>query len=131
MYYVLDRSECQYGFEYKPRRGTRANVHAKRISDLDFADDIVLLENSIRLANQQLEQLRIEAARVGLIIKEKKTEVMTFNCDHKSWEPGKKREVYLNNTQLIRVDDIKYLGSMTKSTTSDFECRLRTLILSV
>lgn len=121
MDYVLGRSERQYGFEYKPRRSIRNP--AQRISDLDFADDIVLLENSIRVANQQLEQLRIEAARVGLIINEKKTEVMTFNCDHKSWEPGKKGEVYLNNTQLKRVDDFKYLGSMMKSSTSDFECR--------
>jgi hypothetical protein len=47
--------------------------------DLDFADDIVLLGNNIKLANEQLEQLRVEAAKVGLIINEKKTEVMTFN----------------------------------------------------
>jgi hypothetical protein len=110
MDYVLGKSERQFGFEYKPKRSIRNP--AKRISDLDFADDIVLLENNIKLANEQLEQLRVEAAKVGLIINEKKTEVMTFNCDHKSWKPGKKGEVYLNDIELKRVDDFKYLGNL-------------------
>ena len=38
----------------------------KRISDLDFADEIVLLETSIPTTNEQLEKLRPEAAGVGL-----------------------------------------------------------------
>ena len=42
--YVLSRSEREYGFEYKPRRSSREQ--ARRINDLDFADDIVLLENT-------------------------------------------------------------------------------------
>ena len=38
-------------------------------------------------------------------------------------EPGKKEEVYLNCNTLKRVDNFKYLGSMMKSSISDFECR--------
>ena len=57
MDYVLTRSEGQFGFEYRQARGTRTrNEPARRINDLDFADDIVLLENCIALANQQLEK---------------------------------------------------------------------------
>ena len=106
---------------YRTRRSSR--VPAKHINDLDFADDIVLLENTIKLANEQLERLRVEAAKVGLVINENKTEVMTFNCDHSSMRPGKKREVYLKGNELKRVEDFKYLGSMMKSSTIDFECR--------
>ncbi len=45
---------------------------------------------------------------------------MTFCCDHASFEPGRKGEVYLNGNELKRVDDFKYLGSMMKSSISDF-----------
>ena len=121
MDYVLTRSEGQYGFVYRTRRGTRDP--ARRINDLDFADDIVLLENTIKLANEQLERLRVEAAGVGLVINDNKTEVMTYNCDHTPMEPGLKGEVYLNGKELKRVQDFRYLGSMMKSSTSDFECR--------
>ena len=106
---------------YRTRRSSR--VPAKHINDLDFADDIVLLENTIKLANEQLERLRVEAAKVGLVINENKTEVMAFNCDHPSIGPGKKEEVYLKGNELKRVEDFKYLGSMMKSSTTDFECR--------
>ena len=118
----MTRSEGQYGFVYRTRHGTRDP--ARRINDLDFADDIVLLENTIKLANEQLERLRIEAARVGLVtINDDKSEVMTCNCDHSPIEPGLKGEVYLNGKELKRVQDFRYMGSMMKSSTNDFECR--------
>ena len=92
------------------------------INDLDFADDIVLLENCIEIANRQLESLRAEAARVGLVINEKKTEVMTFNIDQAS-SNSSGSGVYLSGVELTKVDNFRYLGSMMKSTTSDFEHR--------
>ena len=50
------RSEGQYGFEYRRPSGSRTRGEpARRINDLDFADDIVLLENCIEIANRQLE----------------------------------------------------------------------------
>lgn len=88
MDYVLDESGKGYGFMYRTRTGSRDP--ARYISDLDFADDIVLLENSIRVANEQLEKLRSKAASVGLEINGEKTEVMSFNCDHSSIAPGKR-----------------------------------------
>ena len=121
MDYVLMRSEEQYGFEYRQASGSRSRrIPARRINDLDFADDIVLLENCIQIANLQLESLRSEAARVGLVINEKKTEVMTFNIDQASSNLGGSG-VHLSGVELARVDNFRYLGSMMKSTTSDFE----------
>jgi hypothetical protein len=74
----MRRCKYQHGWIYRPRRSSR---HLDlRINDLDFADDNVLLANSIREACDQLEDLRVEAAEVGLMINEKKTEYMAFNC---------------------------------------------------
>ena len=118
MDYVLMRSEEQYGFEYRQASGSRSRrIPARRINDLDFADDIVLLENCIQIANLQLESLRSEAARVGLVINEKKTEVMTFNIDRASSNLGGSG-VHLSGVELARMDNFGYFGSMMKSTTS-------------
>ena len=88
MGFVLTMSESQFGFEYKRASGSRTRGDpARRINDLDFVDDIVLLENCIEIANRQLEKLRVEAKKVGLEINEKKTEVMTFSIDHTSSDP--------------------------------------------
>lgn len=121
--YVLRRSERQFGFVYRPARGSRTRGEpARQINDLDFADDIVLLENCINLANEQIESLRVEAERVGLEINSKKTEVMTFNIDHAS-SNSDSSGVPLNKKELKRVEDFRYLGSMMRSTASDLESR--------
>ena len=123
MDYVMLRGERQFGFEYRRPTGTRSRGEpARRIIDLDFADDIVLLENYIDLANQQLESLRNEAERVGFEINTKKTEVMTFSIDHALSSPGLSG-VYLMGEQLNGVNDFRYLGSMMGSTASDFASR--------
>lgn len=49
---MLDRSDKNFGFINEIRKSTRHPD--KRINDLDYGDDIVLLENSIRLAIEQL-----------------------------------------------------------------------------
>ncbi len=85
--FVLSRSEQEFGFVYELQKSSR--IKAKRINDLDFTEDIVLLENNVKLANQQLERIRVEADKVGLEINEKKTEVMTFCCDLASFESGR------------------------------------------
>jgi hypothetical protein len=56
------------------------------------------------------------------VINEKKTEVMTFNIDQASSNSGGSG-VYLSGVELTMVDNFRYLGSMMKSTTSDFEYR--------
>ena len=45
MDYSLTRSEGQHGFVYRTLREPRKP--ARRINDLEFADDIVLLENAV------------------------------------------------------------------------------------
>lgn len=105
MDYVLARSEGQYEFEYRQANST---------NDLDFADDLLLLENYIELANRQLKSLRAEAARAGLVINEKKTQIMTFSIKQASSNPDGSG-VYLSAVELTKVDNFRYLGSMMKS----------------
>ncbi len=53
--YVLSRSENEHGFVYKLGSGTRSRpISALKINDLDFAEDLALLENSITVGSQQL-----------------------------------------------------------------------------
>ena len=112
--YIMRNCERQFGWIYRLRQSQRHP--AQRINDLDFADSIVLLANCTVEACEQLETLRVEAAKIGLVINEKKTEYMAFNCDEAD-------VVMLDNKPLNRVDDFKYLGSMMKSSWSDFNVK--------
>ena len=62
-----------------PRRSRR--YPAISLNDLDFADDIALLESSISSAQDQLTRTAAAAECLGLIISIPKTEYMTINCN--------------------------------------------------
>lgn len=65
-------------FTIAPRRSRRINL-----SDLDFADDIVLLSDQIMGARELLGRVETEGEKVGLHLNAKKTEYMVFNIgDH-------------------------------------------------
>ena len=92
-----------------PRRSRRHP--AKPLNDLDFADDIALLESSISQAHAQLTKTA-EAADLGLVISAPKTEYMTVNCN-----PQPALKVY--GDPINHVSDFRYLGSMVASGSSD------------
>jgi len=66
------------GLLTRPKRSKR--YPAKHLNDLDFADDISLLESSIARAQVQLTHSIEASASVGLTINTVKTEYMTLNC---------------------------------------------------
>ena len=116
MDYVMNKSDCdKFGFIYKERESTRHP--AKKISDLDYADDIALLETCIEHAKEQLAKLSEAAREVGLEINTDKTEYMTFNI------PPEGPQLTLNGNVINRVDDFKYLGAKMASTESDIANR--------
>ena len=85
-----------------PRRSRR--YRAKMLNDLDFADDIALLESSMPRAKSQLTRTADAAAELGLVISAPKTEFMTiqaFICSphFKSMEAAR----------INHVTDFKYL----------------------
>ena len=90
------------------RRSSR--YPAKMLNDLDFADDIALLESFIAWAQSQLTRTATAAADLGLVISAPKTEYMTANCNA---QPA--LEVY--GSTINHVTDFKYLGSKMGSST--------------
>ena len=89
---------------------------AVALNDLDFADDIALLESSIPNAQAQLTRTAAVAEQLGLIISVPKTEYMTINCNTQT-----PLEVY--NQPIKHVTNFKYLGSLMATSTSDLTRR--------
>jgi len=114
--YIMNRCTCEFGFEFEQRQSSRHP--ARKLSDLDYADDIALLEQLISIANEQLSKLSREAAAVGLHINTDKTEFIALNQP-----PSKPVEITLHGKKINRVDDFKYLGSKVISSRADFDHR--------
>lgn len=91
----MKKSAGDFGFVYEEQKSRRSP--AKLINDLDFADDIALLEKSHEMANKQLATLSSEAKKVGLEINIDKTKYMTFNLPED--------DITLNGKQLEEVKD--------------------------
>jgi len=103
------------GVETHPRRSRR--YPAQVLNDLDFADDIALLESTMLRAQEQLTRTASAAEDLGLIISVSKTEYMTANC-----HPHPPLTVY--GEPIQHVTDFKYLGSKMASTASDLKRRM-------
>ena len=112
--YLLKKATSQLdsGVVTHPRRSRRHP--AKSLNDLDFADDIALLESSISRAQAQLTKTAEAAADLGLVISAPKTEYMTVNCN-----PQPALQVY--GDPINHVSDFRYLGSMVASGSSDLK----------
>ncbi|KAI8486765.1 hypothetical protein Bbelb_355130 [Branchiostoma belcheri] len=93
-----------------PRQSSRHP--AKILNDLNFADDIALLEASIPKAQSQLNRTATAGEQLGLVISVPKTEYMTINCN-----PQPPLEVY--GQPIKHVTDFRYLGSMMASSKTD------------
>ena len=99
--------EEELGFTIVPRRSRR--VHPIVLTDLDFADDIALISDSVRQASELLQRVESECSKVGLLINYNKTKVMAFN----TLDP-----IILKTAdgQILDVEkDFKYLGSWINS----------------
>ena len=113
-YLLLRSTDGDSGVLTCPRKSSR--YPAKVLNDLDFADDIALLESSISRAQSQLTRTANAAADLGLVISAPKTEYITINCC-----PQPPLEVY--GSTINHVQDFKYLGSMMASSSGDLKRR--------
>ena len=112
--YVLRHSVDQftnYGLTLSPSKGRRYPV--KKITAVDYADDIALLADDNANIQNLLHALEQQSEMIGLRINAKKTEYMSFQ----QTGPIRTRD----RTHLQRVDDIEYLGSHIESTERMFE----------
>ena len=102
------------GMMIKPRRSRR--YPAEYLTDLDFADDLALISESIKDAESLLQSLEFAASQVGLYCNEGKTKFITTS-------PSPPELKSLNNTIIERVEDFKYLGSYIVDSEKDFKIR--------
>lgn len=101
------------------RRTTQGIEH--KISDLDFADDISLIEASLLRAQEQLDLFVYYASIVGLELNVDKTETMMLNLDPNAAPPA---NLTANGKPIVIVKDFKYLGSYMASTERDVKTRI-------
>ncbi|KAI8507856.1 hypothetical protein Bbelb_140960 [Branchiostoma belcheri] len=114
--YLLRRAtaDSDSGIVTHPRASRRHP--AKQINDLDFADDIALLESTCGRAQEQLTKTSSAAAELDLVISVLKTEYMCYNTG-----PGQSLQVY--GEPIKQVQDFRYLGSMVASSSNDLKKR--------
>ena len=89
---------------------------AKTITDANYADDIVILANTLNKAETLLHSLERAAAVTCFHVNEHKTEYMCFN------QAGDIS--ILDGTSLKLVDKFTHLGSSDSSTEQDIDTRL-------
>ena len=98
---------------------TRRGNPAMYLTDLDFADDIVLFGATIPKAQKLLHNLEKMALTVGLRINLNKTEYILVG----EWGNRKQKSIRIQSGVLKRVEDYKYLGSWLLNSQKDFEIR--------
>ena len=102
------------GIQIKAPQGTRDR--GLFVTDLDFADDLALVAESIQNLELLLHSLETAASQVGLYCNEKKTEYL---CSSENFLPLSS----LNGVDIKKVTNFKYLGSLINSSDSDFKTR--------
>ena len=113
---AINGQEQDLGFTITPRKSGRNPAVA--LADLDYADDICLISDRVEQAQELLNRVEVECAKVGLRLNAKKTEVITYNfhMDHPPITTS-------DGNALREVNDFKYLGSWMNSTEQDLKVR--------
>jgi hypothetical protein len=115
-YVLRNCMDSEYGLTIIPRQTRR--VPGVTVTDLDFADDLALMSNTIAGAKKLLHDLENAASLVGLSLNAKKTEYMTVNIDTPDESISS-----LNGDNIKHVEDFKYLGSYIADSKRDFNIR--------
>ena len=75
---------------------------------LAYADDVNILEGSIRAVKENAETLVVAAKEIGLEVNADKTKYMVMSRDQNA---GRTHSIKIDNSSFERVDDFKYLGT--------------------
>ena len=103
------------GFTLTPARSRR--VKAKKISDTDFADDIALVTNTVKEAEELMREVEAVSACVGLRMNEQKTKYLVENIH----EPEEITNIGGQKVEL--VNDFLYLGAKIRNSEEDITTR--------
>ena len=113
--YALN-NECDNGIQFLP--------NCKIIFHLLFADDIILVSDSVEGLQHQINILQVQTQRLGLQINKKKTQIVVFR---KGGRLARKEQWFYGNTELKVVNTYKYLG-LDFTTKLSFNNATRTFI---
>ena len=101
-----------YGIQWKMDR---------RLSDLDYADDIVIIAPTVDAVQEMLDKLVLEGGKVGLVINRRKTEIMQI-------QNGDPVDCYVEGEALPISNSFRYLGTIITdngSLESEFKERIK------
>ena len=96
--YILNRAMDN------PSYGVTIHSSKYQLTDLTFADDIALLSSSSTTLQEMVNQIKTEAAKVGLVLSSAKSKYM---CT----DDAQRGIVSIDNVHLEKVDWFTYLGS--------------------
>ena len=95
-------------------------VEEDRLKDLDFADDIALLDSTWNGMKELTSNVQTEAAKVGLTINAEKTKIMKIG----KWQDTD--SIMIEGKEIEMVESFCYLGSLIRSDSScDKEIKTR------
>ena len=90
----------------KPDKCIEGISGIRTLLDLDYADDLSILDESVSKMNELLEVLRVQDSRIGLKINVRKTKSLRLGI-------SEDERVKLGNEKVDQVDGFTYLGSIT------------------
>jgi len=99
------------------KKGTTRRIPNKYLTDLDFADDIALVSDSVDNAQIMISLIEKVALRIGLKINRPKTEYLLVGHFESPVV------ITLSSGIINEVKDFKYLGSWLMDSTKDFKVR--------
>ena len=77
----------------------------KTLIDLNYADDLSILDEGVSKMNKLLDVLRVQVAKIGLKINVKKTKALRLGITEDE-------KVTLGNEGIDQVDSFTYLGNI-------------------
>ena len=96
------------GVEIEPKVGSRRL--GWKISDLDFADDIAIIESTLKELEASTNAVSKKASGTGLIINKAKTHTMKLSKDKA--ENQTNNTIKINDQEIETVNKFTYLGSI-------------------
>ena len=112
---AIGNDALDLGFKLDRKRSRRYDPDV--ITDLDFADDIALVTEELEQAQDFLHRVQENAAKIGLHLNSDKIEFVSFNQAQDSVLKT------VNNENIKKVDNFKYLGAWIDDTANDVKVR--------
>ena len=112
---AIGNDALELGFKLDRKGSRRHNPDV--ITDLDFTDDIALVTKELEQAQDFLHRVQENAAKIGLHLNSDKTKFMSFNQAENSVLKT------VNNENIKKVDNFKYLGAWIDDTVNDVKER--------